>query len=259
MIPTVETLDEMVEALATSKACFIAVPDFVEQESEKLFREVDSLLRGLDDCPVLDEKTMFPGSLATNPGAKRRVVQRFVLRGADAADVSIRSAQELMTTVTLRMVIVAQAIIDGVCQRFGLSETVRKDLLDMQEWVLNVAHYPFEEGQKGKILFPAHKDWGTLAVYPFVEGEGLEASLDGRTWIQVKPPKRAMFCYAGDILQRVSPVQALLHRVVQPTNDAGGRTACIFYADTRRGMVLPTGETVGEIIDAKLRKIGQIS
>lgn len=258
MIPIVDTIDAAVLALTASKACFITVPKYVERAAQKVLAKAGPVLRVLNACPPLDTKTMFPESLASNPSAKRRVIQRFVQNDpSSSTPEDIRSVQDSMLELTFMMSNVAEFLIGHICFVHKL-EAYGQDLRDPSEWVLNVVHYPFNAGEKGKVLFPAHKDWGTLAIYPFIEGEGLEVSLDGKNWEPVIPPENAMLCYAGDILQRVSPIQALLHRVVQPTNETGGRTSCIFYADTHRAMALPTGETVGDVIDAKLRKIGQI-
>jgi isopenicillin N synthase-like dioxygenase len=259
MIPTVR-LDGAAKALLESRACFIQFPGYVIQEARELLREADLVLRGLEECPPLDAKTMFPSSLATNAATKRRVIQRFVYPVPPAPNTprEVVAIQDRMLSITKQMHNAALIVVTDICKDHRVSDQVYRDLRDPTEWVLNIAHYPFNAGEKGQVLFPAHKDWGTLAVYPCIEGEGLEVSLDGKSWTQVQPPPDTMFCYAGDILQRVTPVEALLHRVVQPTNEGGGRTACIFYADTSRKMVLPSGERVGDIIDGKLRKIGQI-
>jgi len=47
--------------------------------------------------------------------------------------------------------------------------------------------------------------------------------------------------------------------VVQPTDEPTGRTSMIFYVDTWRSMQLTNGKRVSEIIDEKLKKIGQIT
>jgi len=80
-------------------------------------------------------------------------------------------------------------------------------------------------------------------------------------WQALTIPQDCAFCYAGDIFARITnnKIKPLTHRVVQPTDQVGSRTSIIFYVDPPRSMVLPSGEKVGDIIDSKLKKIGQIT
>jgi isopenicillin N synthase-like dioxygenase len=152
----------------------------------------------------------------------------------------------------------SERILEQAKDHYAWNEQTMKDLFLKDEWVLNIANYPFTEERKDQLLFPAHKDWGLMAIYPYIDGPGLEVYVN--EWTPLELPLNCLFCYAGDIFTRITDgkVKALLHRVRQPPEVTGSRTSVIFYADPAREMILPNGTTVGSIIDSKLKKIGQI-
>jgi len=235
------------------------------EEAARVLGLAQGVLSGLSACPPLEKRTMFPEALSSVPGAKRRVIQCFLTREPDissAEPAEVTAVRKDMKSLCVGVGELASEVLYDLAHQCGVSQRVMYNLLQNQEWVLNAVQYPYEaSSEAGRMLFPAHRDWGTLAIYPLIEGSGLEMSIAGGEWTPVEVPPGHMLCYAGDILGRVTDgaVKPLLHRVRQPVAGPGSRTALIFYADTIRNMVLPSGELVGDIIEAKLKKIGQIS
>ncbi len=258
MFQIVERYEDLVRALTEDGGVFIRVKTMSKIGSIVL-ADMDRVLRGLDACPPLEEKTMFPEALSYAPDAKRKVIQAFVAREPDLGDrvepTVVTEARRSMAPLVKLMVPVAQTILEETVRVHNIEAPA---LLEKTEWSLVSMYYPFIAGGKGRVLFPAHKDWGTLAIYPSILGSGLEVAPDGKTYEPLVLPPDCMFCYAGDILGRLSPIKPLLHRVVQPDDSEAGRTSMIFYADPPRDMVLPGGTLVEDIINGKLRKIGQI-
>jgi hypothetical protein len=263
LFPIVESTNEVLDALETYRGCFIKFPDYVAEGKEAF---VDS--NRVFDSEILqplDEKTMFPTTIASLKGKERQVIQQYVntIHYKPATkDVDLQNDIKELIWWSEQMM---DGILVAAAGRYKWSDKVIEDVHDPSEWTLNIARYPFEENKGGEILFPAHKDWGLLAIYPYVHGAGLEVYIEpkaggygGWQWLEI--PEDCAFCYAGDIFSRITNkvVQPLLHRVSQPTDQAGSRTSIIFYADPIRDMILPSGEKVGDIIDSKLKKIGQI-
>jgi isopenicillin N synthase-like dioxygenase len=261
-LPLVSVKDPtaIVDALSENQVLFL-VDHGLEADSREMIKRTNQLLSSLTECPPLEERTMSPEKLKQLPDAKRRVVQRFVARESKAPITgAMRALSSELKYLASKIAEVSDAVIEAAVKKYALTPTMREGLLKRDEWVLNGVYYPFVKGAQGKVFFPAQKNWGTLAIYPAISGSGLEFSVD-KEWGPVKIPKvGAMLCYAGDILQRVTNggIKALAHRMIQPTNE-GGHTALIFYADTWRDLVLPTGEKVNDLIESKLQKIGQIT
>lgn len=256
MFPIIDSTSalDILLALETSAGVFIK-DSFLSSLGKEVFECAQNSF-ATEELSALDEKTMFPTTIATLPDAKRRVIQRYVNRPLVLQNEKLLS---LMKEVSDKTEELSVNILLAARDHFGWLGPKFNDLLIKDEWALNVANYPFTEGKKGQLLFPAHKDWGMMAIYPYIAGEGLEVYID-KAWRGLELPEGCLFCYAGDIFTRITDkkVPSLLHRVIQPTNEATDRTSVIFYADPVRWMSLPNGQTVGDIIDSKLKKIGQI-
>lgn len=245
------------DELTQNRFTFIQVPQDLLELSEVTFNAAEQYLMEEDD-QAHDEKTMFPKSLVSVENFARKVIQEFDSPRNTEIPEKLKPVQQLMRKLCNRMSGLTYSLIRAISTVHNLSHDTTLDLSFNDEWVLNVVHYPFVPENAGKVLFPAHKDWGTLAIYPFVRGAGLQRSVNGQDWTDIEVPQGTMLAYGGLILQKVSPVPAMVHRVIQPVTDAPGRTSMIFYADTQRDMVLPDGQTVQAFMDDKLRKIGQI-
>lgn len=260
IFPIANTNEEIFDALMEYKGVFIHRPDIYElgkrvyQDSEKVFAS--------GELYALDNKTMFPTKIASLAGKERQVIQQYIMRLPAVKDPTLLTSISEVIVYTKDE---ARSILAYARDKFNWSEQLYLDVTNRDEWSLNVARYPFLEDKVGEVLFPAHKDWGLFAIYPFVSGAGLEVVTGNRAggyggWQPVEIPEDTVFCYAGDIFTRITDgkVPALSHRVVQPVSQTGSRTSIIFYVDPIRTMVLPSGEKMGDIIDDKLKKIGQI-
>jgi len=252
MFPIVDyyNTEELVDKLEMYGGVFI-YDSITSSLGKRVFKEANKLFESGQELPSLDEKTMFPNTISTLPGASRRVIQRYVTHPNSVGE-PFDSLADFLSEVTDEL---ATNILGWAASKYGWSER----FFVKDEWVLNVANYPFTEERDNQLLFPAHKDWGMMAIYPYIDGPGLEVYTNDQ-WSPLVLPEKCLFCYAGDIFTRITDgkVKALLHRVAQPAGLRGSRTSVIFYADPAREMVLPDGKTVGSIIDSKLRKIGQI-
>ena len=256
LFPVANTNEEIFDAFETYKGVFIHRPDIyrlgkqVYQDSEEVF--------AAENLAPLDEKTMFPTKIASLGGVERQVIQQYIMRPPAVKDPTLLTSVSELIVYTKDE---ARRLLAFAKDRYQWSDSLYQDVTNRDEWSLNVARYPFMPDKYGEILFPAHKDWGMFAIYPFVHGAGLEIHAGPATkWQWVEIPEDTVFCYAGDIFSKVTNgvMPSLLHRVSQPTSQTGSRTSIIFYVDPIREMVLPSGEKMGDIIDAKLRKIGQI-
>lgn len=262
LFPIVNSYKDILDALEEYQGAFIqhtylsAVGKDTYEDSTKVFDEMVS--------SSLEEKTMFPTKIASLPGVERQVIQQYIARLSERATTDTLLFADILDIVDLTFPLVDALLVTSK-DRYGWSEQTFKDVMNMSEWTVNIARYPFQKDKEGEILFPAHKDWGMLAIYPYVHGAGLEVynphkagGYGGWQWLEI--PEGCTFCYAGDIFDRITnyKVKPLLHRVSQPTNQVGSRTSIIFYVDPPREMVLPSGDKVGDIIDSKLKKIGQI-
>ncbi len=255
MFPIVDyyNTEELVTKLEWHGGIFIR-DRILSSLGKRVFESAQLLFESGKDLPSLDEKTMFPNTINTLPGASRKVIQRYVTRPVSVGE-PMDSLSDFLSEETEKL---AQEILGFAASRYNWSEQTVKDLAVKDEWVLNIANYPFTEERDNKLLFPAHKDWGLMAIYPYIDGPGLEVYQED--WVPLELPPECLFCYAGDIFTKITDgkVKALLHRVTQPSGLRGSRTSVIFYSDPTRDMMLPDGQTVGSIIDSKLRKIGQI-
>lgn len=222
---------------------------------KKLYDESQPIFEA-GNLPELDSKTMFPTKIASLPGVERKVLQRRVY--GDNNSYSPKLDHD-MNLVSMTLDLLASSMLISMATKYSWDKKTKSNVTDPTEWVLNIANYPFQEGKDGQVLFPAHKDWGTMAIYPYIKGGGLEAYVDNQ-WQAVEVPENCLFFYAGDVLSKLTggEVKPLLHRVIQPLGQTGSRTSIIFYVDPIRNMILPDGQIVGDIMDAKLRKIGQM-
>lgn len=222
---------------------------------KKLYDE-SQLVFEAGNLPELDAKTMFPTKIASLPGVERKVLQRRVYGDNNSYSPGL---DHDMNLVSMTLDLLASSMLISMATKYGWDTKTKSNIVDPTEWVLNIANYPFQDGKAGQVLFPAHKDWGTMAIYPYIKGGGLEAYVDNQ-WQSVEVPENCLFFYGGDVLSKLTggEVKPLLHRVVQPADQVGSRTSIIFYVDPIRDMILPDGQIVRDIMDAKLRKIGQI-
>lgn len=222
---------------------------------KRLYDESQSVFEA-GNLPELDIKTMFPTKIVTLPGVERKVLQRRVYGDNQSYSAKLDHDMNLVSMILDSLV---SSIMISLSTKYGWDSKTLSNVTDPTEWVLNIANYPFQDGKEGQILFPAHKDWGTMAIYPYIKGGGLEVYVN-KQWQSVEVPENCLFFYGGDILSKLTggEIKPLLHRVIQPTNQVGSRTSIIFYVDPIRDMVLPDGQIVGDIMNAKLRKIGQI-
>lgn len=243
---------DVADALVTDSAVFISLDEGIAQHANDLLTRCEAFLRSGVELEE-DEKTMFPKRLGQHVSSERSVLQFKRCQPVPA----------VVPSEILDMVTPLAAFLGGVATTLlafsglDLERSRALSLCDPREWVLNAVHYPSLPGSSGTLRFPPHRDWGILALYPAIRGAGLQAQMSGK-WRDVVPPPNTMFLYAGQTLTKMSDgrIPSLPHRVVQMTED--GRGALIYYADASRTLRFPDGETVGEYIDAKLRKIGQI-
>lgn len=253
MFPVANSPQEVLDGLQTNKAVFIDN----ERVAELGLQAFKFSSETFDEQQLsLDSKTMFPIEIAFLAGVKRQVIQHYIVKPNNivSSDLSF-----VMSQLELEIDNIVLDILFAAAAQFNWDSYTKTAIIDPTEWTLNIAKYPFTEYQDDKLLFPAHKDWGMLAIYPYVAGPGLEAMVDGN-WIPVEIPNNYLFCYAGDIFSKLTDnkIPALTHRVRQPKGIKGSRTSIIFYVDPARYIVLPSGERVGDIINSKLRKIEQI-
>lgn len=257
LFPIANTLEEVLNALEQYRGCFIKNRHIVQVGSE-VYQHASEVF-ATEDLAPLDAKTMFPTKIESLVGVERQVIQQYLNKDPCSSNEKLQLAIDELAFISCTII---EDLIYLAKERYNWSDKIYDDLSNQNEWTLNIARYPFLDNQAGQILFPAHKDWGLLAIYPFIQGAGLEVFVGPAThWQPVEVPSGTVFCYAGDIFSRLTngKVPALLHRVVQPeATREKSRTSIIFYADPIREMVLPNGEKVGDIIDSKLKKIGQI-
>lgn len=257
MFPIIDLKDvpKIVKALEEYQGVFIKSPE-LSKLGKETFLTAKAVFDSKQPLPELDEKTMFPSSVGTLPGAQRRVIQKYLVRPLGIDNETLNS---LISSLTYGVGFLAEDILHAAGQQYGWSENTMQNLYNIEEWSLNIANYPFTKEREGQLLFPAHKDWGLMAIYPYVDGEGLEVYIDGK-WQDLALPDECLLCYVGDIYTRLTDgkTKSLLHRVKQPSGQAPDRTSTIFYIDPIRSMTLPDGTTVESLIDSKLKKIGQI-
>ncbi len=283
LFPTVsyEDLEQIALELEQHAGVFLEGHPFTPLANH-LASYAGGILRALPACPPLEAKTMFPESLQQLPDAKRNVLQVYgdPLRRPEKEDPRSAALRDILGAVMEELADYADNVLTEILHHYEIGVRLPAELRREDEWSLNVAHYPCFGKKKGDILFPAHKDWGLLALYPATPGPGLEVEdTRGETvkLVELVVPPKMMFLYAGDILRRVTSgkIRPLLHRVVAPfdrpplscfspadlerVGTESGRTSMIFYVDPPRDVVLEDGMLIGEIIDSKLRKIGQIT
>lgn len=256
MFPIIDAYnpEAILENLQTHSALFL-YNKMLAELGKKIYNE-SQLVFAAGNLPELETKTMFPTKIATLPGVERQVIQRRIY--GDNNHYSDQLDHD-MNLISMSLDLLTSSLLVYMTSQYGWGPDTLDGVTDPTEWVLNIAFYPFQENKQGQILFPAHKDWGMMAIYPYINGGGLEVYLDDQ-WQSVVVPDNCLFFYGGDILSKLTggEIKPLLHRVVQPDNQVGSRTSIIFYVDPVRSMVLPDGQVVGDIMDAKLRKIGQI-
>jgi len=168
MFPIVETAKEILDALENNRGCFIKHPDYVA-DGEQAYHDSNRVFDAKNLKP-LDEKTMFPTKIASLVGVERQVIQQYVCSIPTSAATSDVDLFNNIKELCWSSAIITDSLFETAIDRYGWSEQTYEDVGDATEWTLNIARYPFVDNKKGEILFPAHKDWGLLAIYPFVHG-----------------------------------------------------------------------------------------
>lgn len=211
------------------------------------------------ELPTPDADSMFPNSVETLPGASRRVIQRYVTRPFQIQAEPLNYLTQILSEETE---VLTNWIISHAYHKYGWKDTTfGADILDKKdEWALNIANYPFTPERENQLLFPAHKDWGMMAIYPYIDGPGLEVYIN-KAWTPLVLPENCLFCYVGECFTKASnlKISSLLHRVKQPALQAGDRTSIIFYADPNRSTVLPNGTVVKDIIESKIKRMAEVA
>lgn len=250
--------NELLAALETDRAAYLDIGTLADFPGALDLFEQHLLSVGRPPQDA-ETKTMFPEKLANAEELPpRRVLQFFAKPELHVAPEAPKPLLVLGDVAEYVIRTMAQKLVAAAVDRYCLDSETAALVQSTDEWSLNVVQYVSVPGRDGQMSFPTHLDWGLFSLYPCIGADGLEVEVDGEFVSVPGSSDGRMLVYAGSVLNKISGgrVKAARHHVRQKT--MGPRTVLLYYVDPPRGMRLPDGRTVGEFIDAKLRKIGQI-
>lgn len=112
-------------------------------------------------------------------------------------------------------------VLEAIAAYLDLDRHFFDPTVDVGNSVLRLLHYPPTPAGGPNIRAGAHEDINVITLLLGAEEAGLEVQdRDGR-WIAINPPRGALVCNIGDMLQRLTNdrLPSTTHRVVNPTPD----------------------------------------
>ena len=143
-----------------------------------------------------------------------------------------------------------------------LSEPLRDMIVDSQQTMLRVLHYP--PIPKGQPVFRAapHEDINLLTLLPAADGPGLELQLLNGEWVSVPQQRGQLIVNIGDMLQEATGgyLPSTTHRVATPdaSHQSASRMSLPLFLHPRPDVVLSERYSAQQYLQQRLNELGVI-
>ena len=143
-----------------------------------------------------------------------------------------------------------------------LSEPLRDMIVDSQQTMLRVLHYPpVPEGQPVLRAAP-HEDINLLTLLPAADGPGLELQLPEGEWISVPQQPGQLIVNIGDMLQEATGgfLPSTTHRVATPDvwHQSASRMSLPLFLHPRPDVVLSERYSAQQYLRQRLNELGVV-
>lgn len=143
-----------------------------------------------------------------------------------------------------------------------LSEPLRDMIMDSEQTMLRVLHYPpIPEGQPVLRAAP-HEDINFLTLLPAADGPGLELQLPEGEWISVPQQPGQLIVNIGDMLQEATEgfLPSTTHRVATPdvSHQSASRMSLPLFLHPRPEVVLSERYSAQQYLRQRLNELGVI-
>lgn len=143
-----------------------------------------------------------------------------------------------------------------------LSEPLRDMIMDSEQTMLRVLHYPpISEGQPVLRAAP-HEDINFLTLLPAADGPGLELQLPEGEWLSVPQQPGQLIVNIGDMLQEATEgfLPSTTHRVATPdvSHQSASRMSLPLFLHPRPEVVLSERYSAQQYLRQRLNELGVI-
>lgn len=150
--------------------------------------------------------------------------------------------RDVMLTLFRNLQATGRLLMEALTPGLGLPRDYFEAMLDDNNSVLRVLHYPPvpEHAPPGSLRAAPHEDINLLTLLVAAEGPGLELlDRDGR-WLPLETHRNDLVVDSGDMLARITNevIPATTHRVVNPTQDNVSRFSMPFFMHPNSSAVL---------------------
>ena len=144
----------------------------------------------------------------------------------------------------------------------GLTEPLGDMIVDSQQTMLRVLHYPpIPEGQPVFRAAP-HEDINLLTLLPAADGPGLELQLPNGEWVSVPQQPGQLIVNIGDMLQEATSgyLPSTTHRVGTPvaSHQSVSRMSLPLFLHPRPDVVLSERYSAEQYLRQRLNELGVI-
>ncbi|MDA9191196.1 isopenicillin N synthase family oxygenase, partial [bacterium] len=141
-----------------------------------------------------------------------------------------------------------------------LSEPLRDMIVDSEQTMLRVLHYPpIPDGQPVLRAAP-HEDINLLTLLPAADGPGLELQLPEGEWISVPQQPGQLIVNIGDMLQEATGgfLPSTTHRVATPdvSHQSASRMSLPLFLHPRPDVVLSERYSAQQYLRQRLNELG---
>ena len=143
-----------------------------------------------------------------------------------------------------------------------LSEPLRDMIVDSEQTMLRVLHYPpIPDGQPVLRAAP-HEDINLLTLLPAADGPGLELQLPEGEWISVSQQPGQLIVNIGDMLQEATGgfLPSTTHRVATPdvSHQSASRMSLPLFLHPRPDVVLSERYSAQQYLRQRLNELGVV-
>ena len=143
-----------------------------------------------------------------------------------------------------------------------LSEPLRDMIVDSEQTMLRVLHYPpIPDGQPVLRAAP-HEDINLLTLLPAADGPGLELQLPEGEWISVPQQPGQLIVNIGDMLQEATGgfLPSTTHRVATPdvSHQSASRMSLPLFLHPRPDVVLSERYSAQQYLRQRLNELGVV-
>lgn len=143
-----------------------------------------------------------------------------------------------------------------------LSEPLRDMIVDSEQTMLRVLHYPPVPEDQPVLRAAPHEDINLLTLLPAADGPGLELQLPEGEWISVSQQPGQLIVNIGDMLQEATGgfLPSTTHRVATPdvSHQSASRMSLPLFLHPRPDVVLSERYSAQQYLRQRLNELGVV-